>query len=131
LLGALAAALAAGSTTKAAGLESVLFTDKRAHIEMHHFGTLRTYYSGPTEGSKNLEIGSLTLQPSAEPHPPHTHPDEEILIVTEGEGEITMNGKPMKIDASKILYVAPNYLHGIRNTGSKPLTFYFIKWVGK
>ena len=30
-------------------------------------------------------------EPGQQPHPPHTHPDEEIMAVTEGSGQITMN----------------------------------------
>ena len=128
LLGTLAGVLAAGTTLEGAELPSVLFDAQKTPAEAHPFGTLRTYCSGPTPGLKNLVIGSLTLNPGAEPHPPHTHDDEEILIVTEGAGQITMSGKASDVASGAVMYVTPNYLHGIVNTGAKPLTFFFIKW---
>jgi len=129
LLGTLAGILAAGTTMEAAVFPPFLLNSERVPSEAHSFGTLRTYCSGPTAGLKNLVIGSIILNPAQQPHPPHTHPDEEILIVAEGAGEITMNGAATKVIAGGVMYVPPNYLHGIVNTGAAPLTFYFIKWI--
>lgn len=129
LLGTLAGVLAAGTTLEGAGLQPVLFDAQHTKAETRPFGTLRKYCDGPSSGLKNLVIGSISLNPGQQPHPPHTHPDEEILIVTEGAGEITLNGKASSAEAGAVMYVTPNYLHGIDNTGDKPLTFYFIKWI--
>ncbi len=128
VLGALAGVLAAGTTLEGAELQPLLRDAQHVPAEAHSFGTLRIYGDGATQGLKSLVIGSIVLHPGEQPHPPHTHPDEEILIVTDGAGQITMNGKASSAEAGAVMYVPPNYLHGIVNTGSAPLTFYFIKW---
>jgi quercetin dioxygenase-like cupin family protein len=75
-----------------------------------------------------MTAGNLLLMPGKSPHPPHQHPEEEILFITEGSGEVTIAGKPYKVSAGSAMYCEANKLHGITNTGSKPLLFYFCKW---
>jgi quercetin dioxygenase-like cupin family protein len=62
------------------------------------------------------------------PHPPHQHPEEEIMVVTEGAGEISVEGKVTKVAAGAAMYCGANKLHGIVNTGKAPLLFYYFKW---
>jgi len=49
-------------------------------------------FNGPTEQLAALASGFVTLVPGAQPHPPHRHIEEEIMIVGEGTGEFSVNG---------------------------------------
>ena len=129
LLGVLAGLVAAGSSLPAAELQSVLYDPRDVRTEKHPFGALRIYCDGSTSGLKSLVIGSIVLNLGEQPHPPHTHPEEEILLVTEGTGQISLKGNASAAEPGALMYAAPNDLHGIRNTGAAPLTFYFIKWI--
>jgi len=42
-----------------------------------------------------------------------------------------LNGQVSNVSAGALMYAVPNYLHGIKNTGATPLTFYFFKWIAK
>ena len=75
-----------------------------------------------------MTAGSLRLKAGMTPHPPHTHPEEEFMVITEGTGEITIDGKLMKVGPGSMMYCAANKSHGIVNTGKTPLLFYFYKW---
>jgi len=129
LLGVLAGLVATGASLPAAELHSVLYNPREVRAETHPFGALRIYCDGSTPGLKSLVIGSIVLNPGEQPHPPHTHPEEEILLVTEGTGEISLKGQASAAGPGALMYATPNDLHGIRNTGAAPLTFYFIKWI--
>ena len=50
------------------------------------------------------------------------------LWITEGTGEIVVDGKKTKVGPGSMMYCAANKLHGIVNTGKTPLLFYFYKW---
>ena len=50
------------------------------------------------------------------------------MLVTEGTGEITVDGKTTQVGPGSMMYCAGNKLHGITNTGKTPLLFYFYKW---
>ena len=88
-----------------------------------------THYNGPTDQLQGVCTGMAVLDPGASPHPPHRHPEEEFLIVSEGTGEISVDGTVTKVGPGAILYCAGNTLHGIVNTGKVPLTFYWSKWM--
>ena len=99
-----------------------------AKITHEPFGDLRIFFDGPTGQLKQVTAGSLSLKPGMEPHPPHQHPEEEFMVVTEGSGEILVGGKTVKVAPGSMMYCEGNKLHGVKNTGKVPLLFYFYKW---
>ena len=99
-----------------------------AKVTKEPFGELRIYFDGPTDYLKQMTAGSLRLNAGASPHPPHTHPEEEFMVITEGSGEIVVDGKTTKVSAGSMMYCAANKSHGIVNTGKTPLMFFFYKW---
>ena len=100
----------------------------QAKITHEEFGDVRIYHEGRTDQLGSLTFGSLLLKPGKAPHPPHEHPEEEIMIVAEGAGEISVEGKVTKAPTGTSMYCAANKVHGIVNTGKAPLLFYFFKW---
>ena len=44
-----------------------------------------THYNGPTDQLSGLCAGMCVLEPGSTPHPPHQHPDEEMLLVNPGD----------------------------------------------
>ncbi|MFN7998278.1 MAG: cupin domain-containing protein [Bryobacteraceae bacterium] len=103
-------------------------TRDQAKLDRQPFGDLRVYYSGPTDQLKSMTAGSLLLKPGMSPHPPHQHPEEEFMVIAEGNGEITVEGKVTKVGPGSMMYCAANHVHGIVNTGKEPLLFYYYKW---
>lgn len=100
----------------------------RATITREPFGDLRIYFNGPTEQVRSMTAGSLLLNPGMSPHPPHQHPEEEFMVITEGSGEISIEGKRIQAGPGSMMYCAAGRLHGVVNTGHAPLLFYFYKW---
>jgi mannose-6-phosphate isomerase-like protein (cupin superfamily) len=90
-----------------------------------------THYNGPTDQLAGVCAGMAVLAPGASPHPPHRHPEEEFLIVSDGHGEIECDGRLVKVGPGSVMYCAGNTLHGITNTGATPMTFYWSKWMAK
>ena len=99
-----------------------------AKLTQETFGDLRVYCEGPTDQLKSMTAGSLRLKPGMSPHPPHRHEEEEFMVVTEGSGEITVEGKMTRVGPGSMMYSPANHLHGIVNTGKDPLLFYYYKW---
>ena len=50
------------------------------------------------------------------------------MLVTEGAGEISVDGKITKVANGSMMFCAANVSHGIVNTGKVPLMFYYYKW---
>ena len=89
------------------------------------------HYNGPTDQLSGMCTGMVVLDPGATPHPPHRHPEEEFLIITEGTAEIECDGKLTDCGPGAIMYCAGNVLHGITNKSKVPVTFYWAKWMAK
>lgn len=129
----IAGAAALGLATRLKAVEGVRLPSgtldaPQAKITHEAFGDLAIYYSGSTDQVGSMTAGSLRLNPGMSPHPPHLHPEEEFMVITEGSGEIVVEGKTTKVAAGSMMYCAAGKLHGIVNTGAKPLLFYFYKW---
>jgi mannose-6-phosphate isomerase-like protein (cupin superfamily) len=107
-------------------IEQVKMADYQ--LEGSTVGSAGAYFEGDTPGSKKFVTGRFILQAGKTPHQPHKHAEEEVMIITEGNGEIFCDGKTTKVGPGSAMYTTPNAPHGIVNTGSEPLTFYFIKW---
>jgi mannose-6-phosphate isomerase-like protein (cupin superfamily) len=91
------------------------------------YGDLRIYFDGATEQLRSLTVGCLALKAGMEPHPPHQHPEEEIMLITEGAGEITVEGKTHGVAPGFMMYCGSQRMHGI-TAGPSGLTFFFYKW---
>jgi quercetin dioxygenase-like cupin family protein len=92
------------------------------------FGSTTVFHDGPTGQLHEMVAGSVLLKPGQEPHPPHQHPEEEFMLVTEGQGEILVGGKRSSAGPGTLMYCEGNREHGIKNTGSVPMRFYYFKW---
>jgi len=53
---------------------------------------------------------------------PHSHPNEQLLYVIEGEGEFQLETQKTKLKAGDIVHIPPNESHGFVAIGNKPLT---------
>src|SRR5512146_2944238 len=58
--------------------------DPRTGFKLHH------QYRGSTGNVDSFSCHVSTLAQGHCPHPPHTHPEEEILIVLQGEAEVAL-----------------------------------------
>ena len=123
-----AALMAGGASPAEAKVKDAVLPAAKSELTRHLFGDLRVYFTGESEQLKAFESGSLRLNAGASPHAPHQHPEEEILIVAEGSGEISLDGEVTRCEAGSIMYCRANVLHGIENTGKSPLLFYYVKW---
>lgn len=94
-------------------------------------GQIGMYLQGETAGTSSFVTGRFIIDPRKTPHAPHVHPEEEILIVESGRGEIVCEGKTTPVGPGAVMYSAPNVRHGITNLGDEPLTFYFVKWTSR
>ncbi len=128
-LGAGLAAMSSLLEAAGAKLPDAVITADAAKLTHESFGDTRVYCDGPTDQLKSMTAGSIRLNAGQEPHPPHQHPEEEIMLVTEGSGEIVVEGKTTHVSPGAMMYSAANKTHGIRNTGKTPLTFYYYKWM--
>lgn len=106
-------------------------TMKSFEYQGQKVGQNGVYLAGDTPASSKFVTGRFVLEPGKTPHAPHTHAEEEVMIVERGNGEIFCDGKTTKVGPGSVMFTTPNASHGITNTGDTPLVFYYVKWVGR
>ena len=99
------------------------FTAKKTPV-----GELRAVVDQPTRTLEKLEMHITTLNPHTASHPPHTHPNEEMVIVKEGTLQAHVNGKEIVVTAGGVLFYASMQPHAVQNIGATPATYYVINW---
>ena len=111
-----------------APISSSIKSSTQAESEQSDWGEALTYFSGPTFGSREGLWAVATIKPGLEIHPPHQHEAEEFMMVLEGTGTWHLNGEEFPAHPGDTLYAEPWHIHGIKNTGTKPLKFVVWKW---
>ncbi|MEI9806919.1 MAG: cupin domain-containing protein [Bacteroidota bacterium] len=92
----------------------------------------RQIMEGSTTSLALFEVHASTLEPGKAPHPPHTHADqEELIIVKEGKVKMTINGISNILGPGSIAYAIPGEEHGIENAGTTTATYYVFKYKSK
>ena len=91
-------------------------------------GAVRQVVRAPTATLDELEIHITTLNPGETSHPPHQHPNEELLIVKEGTVEALVAGEWKRLGVGSVIFQASNQPHAIRNAGAGPATYHVVNW---
>jgi heat shock protein HslJ/quercetin dioxygenase-like cupin family protein len=89
-------------------------------------GERRAVLDGPTETVDLLHVHVTTLAPGKVSGPPVRHLQEEVLIVKDGEVEVSLDGTTQTAGPGSILFFAAGAVTGLRNVSAAPATYYVI-----
>ena len=91
-------------------------------------------FRGATANLSFLSCHVSTLKSGCSPHPPHTHDDDEILLMLRGEAEVTLPraarkaDRRMRLTPGHFAYYPPHFAHTIRATGDSPANYLMFRW---
>ena len=94
----------------------------------HERGGVRNYFNKRTSQSKRFEMHVTTLNAGLSSHDPHTHNAEEIVLIIDGHTEMLIGDKMYTANTGELYFLGSNILHGIKNTGTKPATYFAYQW---
>lgn len=97
-------------------------------VQKTDVGELRNLVRQPTATLAELEMHVTTLNPGLASHPPHTHPNEELVIIDTGTVETLSGGKWERLGPGSVIFNASNAPHALRNVGGTPATYHVINW---
>ena len=107
---------------------SSVFDWNSIEVKPTKVGSTRKFFQAPTATLDELECHVTTLNPGESPHPPHKHPDEEVIIIKEGTVESLVNGQTKRVGPGSVIFQASNQMHGIRNVGNTPAVYHVFRW---
>ncbi len=95
-------------------------------------------FNRPTAITKNLESHVSFLSAGHTPHPPHQHPEEELILVLSGEVEIIRAHDPSwqrhtteKVGPRSVVYHHSGQYHTVRGVGPEPAIYLVLSWRGE
>jgi len=126
LLPAALALNALALSAEGSSLPSVTIPFDQLPVEKGKGAQFRQIVKGKLATGEAVEMHETTLEPGGAPHAPHHHPHSEFWLVREGTIEITINGTSHVLGAGGAGYVASNEVHGVKNAGSTPATYFVV-----
>ncbi|MCF0070956.1 cupin domain-containing protein [Dyadobacter sp. CY261] len=109
-------------------MESSIFEWNTIPVKSTKTGGVRTFFRSQTATLDELECHVTTLNPGEASHPPHQHPEEEVIIVKEGTVEALVNGQKKTVGPGSVIFQASNQMHAISNVGQTQATYHVFSW---
>jgi (S)-ureidoglycine aminohydrolase len=94
----------------------------------HDKGGVRQYFTRPTNMFTRFDIHVTTLNVGFNSHDPHTHKNEEIILMLEGNAEMQIGTEHQKANAGDVVYLGSMVLHNLTNVGQTPCVYFAIQW---
>lgn len=110
-------------------LPSTMYPFDELPVHSSNNAEIRAVLKGKLATGESLEVHETTLPPGGAPHPPHRHPHSEMWLIRGGTVELTVNNTSTRLSPGSVGFVRSNDLHGIKNAGETPAT-YFVVAVG-
>jgi quercetin dioxygenase-like cupin family protein len=103
-----------------------------------HFADLKAFSTGvgerrdvannPTATLERFECHISVLNSSQTSHPPHTHPQEELIILREGTLDVNANGVPRRVGPGAFFFFRSNNPHNVSNNGAGPAKYFVFNF---
>ncbi|HSM02635.1 MAG TPA: phytanoyl-CoA dioxygenase family protein [Acidimicrobiia bacterium] len=107
-------------------LELPLGLEESADFTPHHI------FRGSTPNTVWLSCHASALAGGASPHEPHTHDDDEVLVVLEGEAELIIGDdsdrRTVPAPAGTLAWYPSGFPHTLRGAGDRPVNYLMLKW---
>jgi mannose-6-phosphate isomerase-like protein (cupin superfamily) len=103
-----------------------IFAPDDARRRLHERGYSLPFV-GLGSGAKDLRVHMSVINPGERAHPPHDHPDEEVLYLLEGNAEAQVGDHTEVIGPDTAVFCPPGVTHGLRNCGDRPMRYLVIR----
>jgi quercetin dioxygenase-like cupin family protein len=126
-LGAIAAASAEGADLPKLKSVTYKFEDLPAHKSgADGKNVTHAIFDGLTRNGYRIEAHETELGPGDEPHPPHHHVHEEMMLMVEGALDFTVKGKTTRLNPGGLGFAGSNDEHGVKNPSATERARYFV-----
>ena len=97
--------------------------------------TFYNMFAGATADLHEMEVHVSALAHGHMPHPPHTHREEEILIMLSGAADLILpqvkgphGDERFPLKPGQLVYYPAHFPHSLRTTSAEPANYLMFKW---
>ena len=97
--------------------------------------TFYNMFAGATADLHEMEVHVSALANGQMPHPPHTHREEEILIMLSGAADLILpqvkgphGDERFPLKPGQFVYYPAHFPHSLRTTSAEPANYLMFKW---
>ena len=91
-------------------------------------GYRRNFFNRATSQLNQFEMHTTALNADSVSHAPHTHIQEEIILVLRGNVEMHIDGKYFKGAAGDLYFISANVPHALKNIGKEQCEYFAFQW---
>jgi (S)-ureidoglycine aminohydrolase len=110
------------------GGSSFIMDWKDMVFKPHSKGGVRQLFNRPTAMLNKFDIHITTLDVGVKSHDPHTHTNEEIILLLSGNAEMQIDQSHQKASGGDAVWLGSMVLHNLTNIGNIPCLYYAIQW---
>ena len=101
------------------------FIHQEGDVKHYHFEEMEAHNTGEriqrVVAGERLTVLRQKIQAGVDMYNPHSHPNEQITIVLEGQARFACGGKEVVLGPGGVVVFPPNEEHSTRNAGNGPL----------
>lgn len=94
----------------------------------HDKGGVRQLFDRPTTMLKRFDIHVTQLNEGFKSHDPHTHKNEEIILMLDGNAEMQIGTDHQKANGGDVVFLTSMIPHNLTNIGKTPCLYFAIQW---
>ena len=91
-------------------------------------GGVRQFFDRPTSMLNRFDIHVTQLNVGFKSHDPHTHVNEEIILMLDGNAEMQIGNDHQKANPGDVVLLNSMVLHNLTNVGKAPCLYFAIQW---
>ena len=91
-------------------------------------GFSRMFYNHPTSMTTKFDMHATTLKEGIASHAPHTHAEEEIVLMLRGKGKMNVDGKFYDVVPGQLIFLSSEISHAIENAGKGECEYFAFQW---
>ena len=91
-------------------------------------GYRRDFFNKATSQLTQFEMHTTALNADSVSHAPHTHVQEEIILILRGNVEMFIDGKLYKGAAGDLYFISANVPHALKNIGKEQCEYFAFQW---
>lgn len=91
-------------------------------------GYRRDFFNRGTAQLAQFEMHTTALNADSVSHAPHTHVQEEMILIIRGNVEMNIAGVFYKASAGDMIFLSSGVLHNLKNIGKEQCEYFAFQW---